>query len=142
MSGLFGAISTLIWVVGIGTLMAGVIGVTNIMLIVIKERTKEIGIRRAIGATPASVISQIMMESIVLTGLAGYFGLVGGIGVVELIAANLGPADGDSMFTNPEIDLQVALTALVILIISGALAGLIPARKAVKVKPIEALRTE
>ncbi|NBG67128.1 ABC transporter permease [Acidiluteibacter ferrifornacis] len=142
MSGLFGAISTLIWVVGIGTLMAGVIGVTNIMLIVIKERTKEIGIRRAIGATPASIISQIMMESIVLTGLAGYFGLVGGIGVIELIAANLGPADGDSMFTNPEIDLQVALTALVILIISGALAGLIPARKAVKIKPIEALRTE
>jgi len=142
MSGLFSAISMLIWVVGIGTLMAGVIGVTNIMLIVIKERTKEIGIRRAIGATPASVISQIMMESIVLTGLAGYFGLVGGIGVVELIAANLGPADGDSMFTNPEIDLQVALTALVILVVSGALAGLIPASKAVKIKPIDALRTE
>lgn len=142
MSGLFGAISMLIWVVGIGTLMAGVIGVTNIMLIVVKERTKEIGIRRAIGATPFSVIIQIMLESIVLTGLAGYLGLVSGIGLVELIAVNLGPADGDSMFTNPEIDLQVAITALIILVVAGALAGLIPASKAVKIKPIDALRSE
>ena len=83
-----------------------------------------------------------MLESIVLTGLAGYLGLVSGIGLVELIAVNLGPADGDSMFTNPEIDLQVAITALIILVVAGALAGLIPARKAVKIKPIDALRSE
>jgi putative ABC transport system permease protein len=142
MNGLFGAISMLIWVVGIGTLMAGVIGVTNIMLIVVKERTKEIGIRRAIGATPFTIIVQIILESIVLTGLAGYLGLVSGIALVELIAVNLGPSGGDSMFTNPEIDLQVAITALIILVVAGAFAGLIPASKAVKIKPIDALRTE
>jgi putative ABC transport system permease protein len=142
MQGLFNAISMLIWVVGIGTLAAGIIGVSNIMLIIVKERTKEIGIRRAIGATPVSIVVQIMMEAIVLTSLAGYFGLLLGVGVTELIANALGPAEGRTMFTNPTIDLRIALTALAILVFSGAVAGLIPARKAIKIKPIEALRTE
>jgi putative ABC transport system permease protein len=142
MNGLFTGISMLIWVVGTGTLIAGVIGVSNIMLIIVKERTKEIGIRRAIGATPLSITSQIIMESIVLTSLAGYFGLVFGVAITELIANALGEGSEESMFINPTIDLQVALTALTILIISGALAGLIPARKAVKIKPIDALRAE
>jgi len=140
--GLFDGISTLIWIVGTGTLLAGIIGVSNIMLIIVKERTREIGVRRAIGATPKSIIIQIMLESIVLTSFAGYFGLILGIGLTELISDQLGPHSGNTMFTNPTIDLQIALTALFILVISGALAGLIPARKAVKIKPIEALRAE
>jgi putative ABC transport system permease protein len=141
MNGLFNGIAALIWVVGIGTLMAGIIGVSNIMLIIVKERTKEIGIRRAIGATPASIIGQIMLEAIVLTSMAGYIGLVLGVAVTEFIANKMGDG-GDSMFYNPTINLSIALTALGILIFSGALAGLIPARKAVKIKPIDALRSE
>ncbi len=143
MNGLFGGISMLIWVVGTGTLIAGVIGVSNIMLIIVKERTKEIGVRRAIGASPWNIISQIMLESIFLTSLAGYFGLLLGVFVTEMAAQAMGsnPSD-DSMFTNPTIDLEIAITALIVLIVSGAFAGLIPARKAVKIKPIEALRTE
>lgn len=141
-NGLFAGISTLIWVVGIGTLTAGIIGVSNIMLIIVKERTKEIGIRRAIGATPFSIVSQIMAEAIVLTSLAGYIGLTFGVLVTEAISNAMGPSQGESMFTNPTIDLKVALTALGILVFAGALAGLIPAQKAVKIKPIEALRTE
>lgn len=142
MEGLFNGISTLIWIVGIGTLLAGIIGVSNIMLIIVKERTKEIGVRRAIGASPASIIIQIILEAVVLTSIAGYFGLLFGVGVTELIANFLGEAQGDSMFTNPTIDLNIALTALAILVVSGALAGLIPASKAVKIKPIDALRAE
>ena len=88
------------------------------------------------------IVIQIILESIVLTSLAGYFGLVLGVGVTELIANVLGEAEGDSMFTNPTIDLKIALTALGILVFSGALAGLIPASKAIKIKPIEALRAE
>ena len=140
--GLFSGISTLIWIVGTGTLMAGIIGVSNIMLIIVKERTREIGVRRAIGATPKSIITQIILESVVLTSMAGYMGLLLGIFLTELIAKQLGPQQEDTMFTNPTIDLQVALTALFILVIAGALAGLIPARKAVRIKPIEALRAE
>ena len=143
MNGLFNGISMLIWVVGTGTLIAGVIGVSNIMLIIVKERTKEIGIRRAIGATPWSIVSQIILESVFLTSMAGYFGLVLGVLLTEFISTQLGnnPSD-DSMFTNPTIDLNIALTALTVLIISGIFAGLIPASKAVKIKPIEALRAE
>ncbi len=142
-NGLFSGISILIWVVGIGTLTAGVIGVSNIMLIIVKERTKEIGIRRAIGATPSSIITQIILESVTLTSIAGYFGLVLGVVVTELVSNAIGDDPGaDSMFLNPTIDLKVALTALVILVVSGALAGFIPARKAIKIKPIDALRSE
>ncbi len=140
MNGLFNGIAMLIWVVGIGTLLAGIIGVSNIMLIVVKERTKEIGIRRAIGATPISIVYQIMLEAITLTSIAGYFGLLFGVALTEILSNFLG--EGDSMFVNPTIDLKVALTALSVLIVAGALGGLIPARKAVKIKPIEALRAE
>lgn len=147
MSSLFNGISFLVWIVGIGTLLAGVIGVSNIMLIIVKERTKEIGIQRAIGASPFTIVSQIISESVFLTTIAGYMGLVCGIGLIELFssilakqaAANPG---GGAMFTRPEVDFSVAMTALLILIVCGALAGLVPARRAVSIKPIDALRYE
>ncbi len=138
---LFGGIAALVWLVGIGTLLAGIIGISNIMLVVVKERTKEIGIQRAIGARPRVIISQIMLEAVVLTAIAGYFGLVCGVGLVELVS-NLIPPSDESMFAHPEVKFNVAMSALGILVISGALAGLIPAYRAVKVKPIDALRYE
>ncbi len=143
MTGLFSGISALIWVVGIGTLLAGVIGISNIMLVIVKERTKEIGIMRAIGASPRNIIMQIISESVFLTTFAGYAGMVFGVLLIELIDRNLPPPSGrDTMFLHPTIDFQVAITALTILVIAGALAGLIPARKAVSMKPIDALRYE
>lgn len=138
-SGLFTAIEILIWIVGTGTLFAGVIGISNIMLIVVKERTKEIGVKRALGAEPLHIVGQIVTETIFLTAISGYFGLIGGIGLLELLDSVIG--EGES-FTNPTVDLTVALRALFILILSGGLAGLIPARKAIGIKPVEALRAE
>lgn len=143
MTGLFMGINGLIWIVGIGTLLAGVIGISNIMLVIVKERTKEIGIMRAIGASPAKIITQIISESVFLTTIAGYGGMVFGVILIELIDRNLPPPTGrDTMFLNPTIDFQVAITALGILVVSGIIAGLIPARKAVAMKPIDALRYE
>jgi len=143
MSGLFKGISGLIWIVGIGTLIAGVIGISNIMLVIVKERTKEIGIQRALGATPMNVISQIITESVLLTSVAGYFGLVAGVALVEGINYALVKFGAENeMFQRPEVDFQIAITALVILIFSGALAGMVPARRAVRIKPIDALRDE
>lgn len=139
-SGLFIAINILVWIVGIGTLLAGIIGVSNIMLVVVKERTKEIGIRKAIGATPFSIVSQILLEAVILTGIAGYFGLTAGVGVLELINGALTGSNG--MFKNPEIDFSAAVICLIIIIISGGLAGIIPAQKAAGVDPIVALRSE
>lgn len=143
---LFLGINVLVWIVGIGTLIAGVIGVSNIMLIIVKERTKEIGIQRAIGAKPISIISQIIMESVFLTSLAGYFGLLFGVGIIELLNYALQKASsgdgGGAMFTRPEVDFSVAISALIILIVCGALAGLMPAKRAVSIKPIDALRYE
>ena len=147
LNGMFAGINGLVWIVGIGTLLAGVIGVSNIMLIIVKERTKEIGIHRAIGAAPRVIISQIITESVFLTTLAGYTGLVLGVGVIEMInmllikqaAAN---PEARTMFTRPEVDFSLAVTAMTILIICGAIAGLIPARRAVSIKPIDALRYE
>ena len=141
-NGLFNGIDLLVWIVGIGTLLAGVIGVSNIMLIVVKERTKEIGIKRALGATPILIVSQIILESIFLTSIAGYFGLIAGVGLLELIGSMVGNNPDGGMFTNPQVDIKIALTALTVLIISGAFAGLVPARKAIQVKPIDALRYE
>ncbi len=139
--GLFTGINIFIWIVGIGTLLAGVIGVSNIMLIVVKERTKEIGIRKSIGASSWSIVSLVLQESIVLTAFAGYIGLLIGTGLLEMISSLLEGQD-TGMFTRPEIDFGIAIWSLVILVFFGALAGLIPARKAASVNPIEALRTE
>ena len=143
MQGLFTGIRILVWIVGTGTLFAGVIGVSNIMLIIVKERTNEIGIRRAIGAPPSDIIKQIILESVVLTTVAGYFGLVSGVGLLELVSSLIGDGGGgDSIFLNPTVNINVALQALFALIFSGLLAGMIPAFRALKIKPIDALRSE
>jgi putative ABC transport system permease protein len=143
MTNLFRGINGLIWIVGIGTLLAGIVGVSNIMMIIVKERTQEIGIQRAIGATPFTIIRQVITESVFLTALAGYVGLVIGVGIIEAVNYALVSMNASSdMFRNPSVDFEVAVKALLILIISGALAGLIPARRAVNIKPIDALRDE
>lgn len=140
---LFTGIFFLSWFVGTLTLLAGVIGTSNIMLVIVRERTKEIGIQRALGATPIKIIRQIVTESIFLNTVAGYMGLLLSAGLVELIAFLMIKAQVDApYFRNPEVDLKVAALALVILIVSGALAGLIPARRAISIKPIDALRSE
>ncbi len=143
--GLFLGIGALTWIVGIVTLVAGAIGVSNIMMIAVAERTKEIGIRKAIGATPWSIMSQIVQEALVLTAFAGYAGLVAGVGVLEVIGAVLDriPKEaGPSFFTRPEIDIGKALVAVGVLVVSGALAGLAPARSALAIRPVEALAHE
>jgi putative ABC transport system permease protein len=138
-TGLFTGIRSLVWIVGIGTLSAGVIGVSNIMLVIVRERTNEIGVRRAVGATPFSITAQIILESLILTTVAGYLGLVAGVGVVEIIGRAIAAAPSE-MFQNPEVPFESALITLAILVASGVLAGLIPARRAVKISPVEALR--
>lgn len=143
MKGLFSGIEGLIWIVGIGTLIAGVIGISNIMLVIVKERTREIGIKRALGATPLQIMVQIITESVFLTTISGYVGLTFGVGLVELINYLLIKFQVDSnTFKNPEVDFSTAITALIILIVAGALAGVIPAKRAVSIKPVDALRTE
>jgi putative ABC transport system permease protein len=137
---LFANIRLFIWIIGIGTIVAGVVGVSNIMMIVVKERTQEIGIRKAMGATPWSIISLVLQESVLITAFAGYIGLVMGVGLLELIKPVF--EGGDSFFRNPEVDLGIAAGATLILVVAGMLAGFVPARKAAKVKPIEALRFE
>ncbi|MFC2096391.1 ABC transporter permease, partial [Bacteroidota bacterium] len=135
---LFAGIRLFVWIIGIGTIIAGIVGVSNIMLIVVKERTKEIGIRKAIGATPGSIIGLVLLESVLITGFAGYVGLVLGVGVLELLSPHI----QSEFFTNPEADFRIAVGATILLIVSGALAGFVPARKAASIKPIEALRDE
>ncbi len=139
-NGLFIGINILIWFVGIGTLLAGVIGISNIMLIVVKERTKEIGVKRALGATPSNIIGQIMLESVFLTLVAGYLGLITGLLLLEGINSSLG--NNTEMFKNPNVELSVIVQAISVLVISGAFAGLIPAIRAISINPIEALRAE
>ncbi len=139
-NGLFIGINYLVWFVGVGTLIAGIIGISNIMLIVVKERTKEIGVKRALGATPGTVVRQIILESVFLTLVSGYFGLVLGILLLEGVNSALG--DSVPMFKNPSVDLSAAIISLSILVVAGALAGLIPAIRAVSVNPVEALRAE
>lgn len=138
-TGVFTAINTFIWIMGIGTIIAGIMGVSNIMLIVVKDRTKEIGIRKALGATPGNVITQVMLEALVVTALAGYGGLLLGIGTLESISTLL---PGGPMFRDPEVSISIAVQALILLIVTGTLAGLIPARRAARIRPIEALRDE
>ncbi len=149
---IFQAIKIFIWIIGTGTLIAGVVGVSNIMLIVVKERTKEIGIRKAIGASPSSVIGLVLLESILITTVAGYIGLVMGTGLMELInlvvekqyevSAATNGGNGETIFRNPTVDLGVAMTATLLLVVAGTIAGYIPAKRAARIKPIEALRDE
>ena len=141
--GLFLAIKVFIWMVGLGTLTAGIVGVSNIMIIIVNERTREIGVRKALGATPASVVGMILQESIFITLFAGYVGLVLGVLLLEGLNQLLIGLGGDlQLFSRPEIDLRVALSALAVLVLAGALAGLMPAIRAARVKPAEALRSE
>lgn len=141
--GLFQILKFIAYFVGTLVLLSGVIGISNIMLIVVKERTKEIGIRRALGATPAAIRSQILLEAIFLTIIAGMLGIAAATGilaVVNMVLAKM-PSEG-MMFANPSVDLTVVFIALLILIGSGILAGFIPAQTAINVKPVDALRTE
>jgi len=132
-------ISILIWIVGSFTLIAGIIGISNIMLIVVKERTKEIGIKRAIGATPRNIISQILLESAFLTTISGYFGFLLAVGLLEIVNQGMKNANVP-IFKNPGVSFGMAMGCITILIIGGILAGLIPARRAVSIKPIDAIR--
>ena len=116
------------------------VGVSNILLIVVRERTKEIGLRRALGATPGSIIGLVMMEAIVLTSLAGYAGLVSGVALLEVIAWFVGADNG--YVGPPGVDVSVAASAAIILVAGGAIAGILPARRAVSIKTVDALRAE
>ncbi|NQX77773.1 ABC transporter permease [Gilvibacter sp.] len=136
--GLIDTIRAVFWFIGIGTIIAGVVGVSNIMLIVVKERTKEIGIRKAIGALPGSIIGMIMQEAIFITAIAGFIGLFAGVGLLELVA----PYAETDFIKSPQVDFNTSITTVFVLIAAGALAGFIPARRAANIKPIEALRDE
>lgn len=133
-------LKTFSWFIGILTIFAGIIGVSNIMLITVQERTKEIGIRKSIGATPLSVVSIIVQESIIITGLFGYIGLFLGVALLELIAKFL-PKTG-AVFTNPTVDFKTAIIALIILVVAGGFASLGPSLKAANIKPVDALAAD
>lgn len=136
-------INILIWIVGIGSITAGIVGISNIMFIVVKERTQEIGIRKAMGATPFSIVRLILKESILVTMLSGYLGLISGVVVIETVKYLMGRYHIQSeFFQNPQINFKAALLALVLLGVSGVLAGLAPAYRAASVNPIEALKGE
>ena len=142
-NGLFMGISFIIWFVGMGTLAAGIVGISNIMIITVKERTREIGIRKALGATPTNIVGTLLMESILVTSIAGYAGMVLGVGLLELVAFGLRESGAKlEFFQNPEVDFQVAITAIILLVVVGALAGLVPALKAARIMPIEAMRAD
>lgn len=128
-----------VWVIGILTLLTGIVGVSNIMFVSVRERIHEIGIRRAIGAKPKNIIIQILAESVAITALFGYIGLVAGMAVLQVLDSFIGDSQG---FQNPTVDISIAVQVTLALIIAGAIAGLFPAIKATKVKPVEALRDE
>lgn len=141
-------IRTALWIVGLFTLLSGIVGVSNIMLITVKERTREFGIRKAIGARPLSILRLIIIESIVITTFFGYIGMVIGVAANEYMDATIGQMKVNSglfeatMFYNPTVGIGVCIAATVVMIVAGTLAGLIPARKAARIRPIEALRAE
>ena len=140
-----GIIRKALWIIGLFTLMSGIVGVSNIMLITVKERTREFGIRKAIGATPASILRLIITESVIITTFFGYIGMLCGIAANEYMDATIGHEQVDAglfkatMFLNPTVGFDVCIEALVVMVIAGTLAGLIPARKAARIRPIEAL---
>jgi putative ABC transport system permease protein len=135
---LVATIQAVFWFVGIGTIIAGVVGVGNIMLIIVKERTKEIGIRKALGAMPMSIVGMILQEAVFVTMFSGLFGLVFGLGLLELV----GPQIENDFIKYPQVDFNIALTTVFLLVVAGAIAGFIPAYRAAKIKPIVALRDE
>ncbi len=143
-----GIIRTALWVIGMFTLLSGVVGVSNLMLITVKERTREFGIRKAIGAKPWSILRLIIVESIIITTFFGYIGMLLGIAANEYMNATIGNMKVDSglftatMFVNPTVGLDVCIRATLLMVIAGTIAGLIPARKAARTRPIEALRAE
>ncbi len=143
--GIFNGISAFIWIIGVGTLIAGIIGISNIMLITVRERTREIGIRKALGAKPSSILGNIIMESIFITSLFGYFGMFLGVGLGEIVStilASPGMEEISQAIKDPTIDVKVAFMAMIVLIISGLLAGYFPALKAVKISAVEAMKAE
>ena len=143
-----GIIRTALWIVGLFTLLSGIVGVSNIMLITVKERTREFGIRKAIGAKPWSILKLIIVESVIITTFFGYIGMVLGVAANEYMDATLGHDVIDTglfkttMFVNPTIGLDVCIEATMVMVIAGTLAGLVPALKASRIRPIEALRAE
>lgn len=136
---LFAGIRIFIWIIGIGTLIAGIAGVSNIMFVVIKERTREIGIRKSVGATPGSIMALILQEALVITCVAGYFGLVLGVFLMEMVAKAI-PSEG--FFRQPGVDIKVAAGATLLLVVAGLFAGFFPARRAASIKPVIALHEE
>lgn len=138
-SSAFNILNSAIWIIGIFTLLSGIVGVSNIMFVSVRERTHEIGIRRAIGAKPRSVLTQIVTESVAITTLFGYIGIVLGMMIMQTVNTFVPEND---VIKNPTISLSIAIEVTILLIIAGALAGLFPAIKATKVKPVEALRDE
>jgi putative ABC transport system permease protein len=143
---IFNGISMFIWVIGIGTLIAGIVGVSNIMLITVKERTREFGIRKALGATPNSILGLVVLESLVITLIFGYIGMMMGIGLSEVLCMFFPEGGGSSMqptfLSNPTVDLGIVFSATMVLVVAGVLAGYMPARNAVKIKPIEAMNAK
>ncbi|MBO1363539.1 ABC transporter permease [Prevotella sp. A2931] len=141
-------IRTALWIIGLFTLLSGIVGVSNIMLITVKERTREFGIRKAIGAKPWSILKLIIVESVIITTFFGYIGMLMGIAANEYMDATIGHMQIDSgmftatMFVNPRVGIDVCIEATLVMVLAGTLAGLIPARKAAKIRPIEALRAE
>lgn len=143
LTGLFSGVRWFLWIVGIGTLMAGVVSVSNVMLITVKDRTREIGVRKAIGATPWSIISLILLESVFITTLSGYIGLLLGTGIISFINYSISSIDmSGQMFMDPEVNLGVSIGSLIVLILSGLMAGLLPSLHAARINPVEALRSD
>ncbi|MDR0574234.1 MAG: ABC transporter permease [Tannerella sp.] len=141
---LFAGIDLLIWLVGLGTLLAGIIGISNIMMVTVKERTREIGVRRAIGAKPWNIISQVMSESLVLTAMAGLLGLSAGVFLLDAVdrVLSMQPPSSDVMILHPGVNIGAAIAATIVLLICGMFAGLIPAWRAMQIKAIDAIREE
>lgn len=141
-------IRTALWVIGLFTLLSGIVGVSNIMLITVKERTHEFGIRKAIGARPWSILRLIITESVVITTFFGYIGMILGIAANQYMDSTIGHMQADTglfeaaMFVNPTVGIDICVAATIVMIVAGTLAGLVPARRAARIRPIEALREE
>lgn len=141
----FRAVDLFIWIIGLGTLLAGIVGISNIMLVTVRERTFEFGIRKALGAKPSSIIRLILWESVIITAFFGYIGMVSGVAIMEVVnhiieAKSAADPESFAVFQNPTLDLRAAVYATVVLIMAGLVSGYVPARKAAKLKTIDALR--